>query len=168
MSRHLAGPPRAQLGADCFPARWPAAHDGVFRYAQASNPGGGDVPVGDTDPLALSSHFFNQADPPHNSATRALHSRAALLSVLLLGLRHRRLLPVALGMGLHVALDARHLARIDQARSAALARDGYSCQVCGTTAAPVDAHIWRQPRLLPSYQARNLISLCGRCPGLLT
>src|SRR6266581_8047519 len=161
MSRHLAGPPRAQLGADCFPARWPAAHDGVFRYAQASNPGGGDVPVGDTDPLAMSSHFLNQADPPHNSATRALHSRAALLSVLLLGLRHRRLLPVALGMGLHVALDAYHRAQMERARSAAMARDGYSCQVCG--AVSVRAHVSRQPRLLPSYRAQNLISLCGRC-----
>jgi hypothetical protein len=113
-------------------------------------------------PLAA-VHFFNQADPPHHSATRALHSPAALLSVLLLGLRHRRLLPVVLGMGLHVALDAHHVARMDQARSVALVRDGYSCRACGTAAAPVDAHVWRQPRLLPSYRAQNLISLCGQC-----
>jgi len=113
-------------------------------------------------PLAA-VHFFNQAEPPHNSATRALHSPAALLSVVLLGLRHRRLLPVALGMGLHVALDVHHMARMDQARSAALARDGCSCQACGTTAAPVGAHLWRQPRLLPSYRAQNLISLCDPC-----
>ena len=113
-------------------------------------------------PLAA-AHFFNQADPPHHSATRALHAPAALLCVLLLGLRQRRLLPVALGMGLHVALDAHHMTHMDLARSAALARDGYSCQVCGTATAPVRAHIWRQPGLLPSYRAENLISLCGQC-----
>jgi hypothetical protein len=113
--------------------------------------------------LPAAVHFFNQADAPHHSATRALHAPAALLSVLLLGLRQRRLLPVALGMGLHVALDAHHRARMDRARSAALVRDGYSCQVCGTAAAPVNAHIWRQPRLLPSYRAQNLITLCGQC-----
>jgi 5-methylcytosine-specific restriction endonuclease McrA len=66
-------------------------------------------------------------------------------------------------MGLHVALDAHHLARMDRARSAALARDGYSCQVCGTATRPVSAHVWRQPWLMPSYRAQNLISLCGRC-----
>ena len=113
-------------------------------------------------PLAA-ARFFNQADPPHNSATRAFHAPAALLFVLLLGLRQRRLLPVALGMGFHVALDAHHLAHMDRARSAALARDEYSCQVCGTATPPVGAHVWRQPGLLPSYRAQNLISLCGRC-----
>jgi hypothetical protein len=113
--------------------------------------------------LPAAVRFFNQADPPQHSATRALHSPAALLSVLLLGLRQPRLLPVAMGMGLHVALDAHHLAHMDRARSAALMRDGYSCQACGTAAPPVGAHVRRQPGLLPSYRAENLISLCGRC-----
>jgi hypothetical protein len=113
-------------------------------------------------PLAA-ARFFNQADPPQHGATRALHAPAALLVVFLLGLRQRRLLPVALGMGLHVALDAHHLAHLDRARSAALARDGYSCQGCGAATPPVAAHVWRQPRLLPSYRTQNLISLCGRC-----
>jgi hypothetical protein len=108
-------------------------------------------------------HFFNQADPPQRAAVRTLHAPAALLVVFLLGLHQRRLLPIALGMGLHVGLDARHKARMDRARSAALARDGFSCQVCGATAPQVTAHVWRQPTLLPSYQVRNLISLCGRC-----
>ncbi len=107
--------------------------------------------------------FFNQADPPQHPATRVLHAPAALLLVLMLGLRQRRLLPVALGMGLHIALDAHHLAQMDRARSAALARDGHSCQVCGEATPPIAAHVWRQPRLLPSYRAENLISLCGRC-----
>ena len=111
-------------------------------------------------PLAA-ARFFNQADPPQHGATRALHAPVTLPFIFLLGLRQRRLLPVALGMGLHVALDAYHLAQMDRARSAALVRDGYSCQVCG--AASVRAHVSRQPRLLPSYRAQNLISLCGRC-----
>ena len=107
--------------------------------------------------------FFNEADPPQHSATRALHAPAALLFVFLLALRQRRVLPVAVGMGLHVALDTLHLARMDWARSAALVRDGYSCQVCGTATPAVGAHVWRQPRLLPSYRAQNLISLCTLC-----
>lgn len=114
------------------------------------------------NPLAA-VNFFNQARPPQHPATRALHAPATLAAVVLLGLRRRQLRPIALGMGLHVALDAHHIAHMDRARAAALARDGYSCQVCGTAAPPIDAHVWRQPGLLPSYRARNLISLCGRC-----
>ena len=114
------------------------------------------------NPLAA-VHFFNQADPPQHSATRALHAPTVLLFILLLGLHQRRLLPVALGMGLHVALDAHHRAHMDRARTAALGRDGYSCQACGTATPPVGAHLWRQPMLLPSYRVQNLISLCGPC-----
>jgi len=113
--------------------------------------------------LPAAVHFFNEAGPPQHSATRALHAPAALLFVFLLALRQRRLLPVAVGMSLHVALDTHHLARMARARSAALARDGYSCQVCGTATPPIGAHVLRQPRLLPSYRAQNLISLCTRC-----
>ena len=105
--------------------------------------------------------FFNKADPPRHQATRALHAPTALLLAFLLGLRRRQLLPLALGMGLHVALDAQHEARMNRARAAALARDGCSCQLCG--AAAVAAHVWRQPRLLPSYRVGNLTSLCGTC-----
>ena len=107
--------------------------------------------------------FFNQADPPQHPATRSLHAPAALLFVLLLGLRHRRLLPVAIGMGLHVALDSRHLAHMDSARSAALVRDGHLCQVCGAAGPHITAHVQQQPRLLPSYRVQNLITLCGPC-----
>jgi hypothetical protein len=107
--------------------------------------------------------FFNQADPPQHLATRALHAPAAVLVVLLLGLRQRWLLPLAVGMALHVALDAHHQAHLDRARTAALDRDRYSCRACGTAVPPVGAHLWRQPTLLPSYRVQNLISLCGPC-----
>jgi hypothetical protein len=113
--------------------------------------------------LPAAAQFFNQADPPQHSATRALHTPPVLFMALLLGLRQRRLLPVVLGMSLHAALDAGHQAHMGRARSAALARDKYSCQACGTATPPVAAHVWRQPRLLPSYRIQNLISLCARC-----
>jgi hypothetical protein len=113
--------------------------------------------------LPAAVQLFNAAGPPQHPATRTLHAPAVLLFVFLLALRQRRLLPVAIGMGLHVALDTHHLARMDRARFAALARDGYSCQVCGTATPPIGAHVWRQPRLLPSYRVQNLISLCTRC-----
>jgi hypothetical protein len=106
--------------------------------------------------------YFNQADPQQHRATRLLHAPAAVLIAALLGLRQPRLLSVAMGMTLHTALDAYHAAHMDRARSAALARDGYLCQVCGTEAA-VGTHLWRQPLLLPSYRAQNLTSLCGPC-----
>jgi hypothetical protein len=107
--------------------------------------------------------FFNEAHAPQHSATRVLHSPAALSAILALGVLQRELLPAALGMGLHVALDARHEARMDEARAAALERDGFACQACGTRATHVETHLRQQPWLLPSYQTQNLISLCGHC-----
>jgi hypothetical protein len=107
------------------------------------------------------ARFFNGADVPGYRATRALHAPVVLPLVFLLGLRHSRLLPVGLGMALHVALDTWHVARLEQARSAALERDGQTCQACGAPSAC--AHVWRQPMLLPSYQVQNLISLCRAC-----
>jgi hypothetical protein len=106
--------------------------------------------------------FFNRADPPQYRSTRLLHAPAAVLIAALLGLRQRQLLPVVLGMTLHAALDTQHSARMDRARSAALARDRYSCQACGTEVA-VGTHLRRQPLLLPSYRTQNLTSLCGPC-----
>lgn len=107
--------------------------------------------------------FFNEADPPQHAATRVLHSPVAPLAVLLLGVRRRALQPVALGMVLHIALDRHHDARMDKARAAALARDTFSCQVCGTRAPDVGTHLRSQPWLLPSYEAMNLVALCGPC-----
>jgi hypothetical protein len=112
-------------------------------------------------PLAA-IRFFNEARASQHSATRVLHSPAALLGVFVLGVRRRELLPVALGMGLHVALDMHHEARMDEARAATLERDDFSCQACGTRA-DVGTHLRRQPWLLPSYATQNLISLCGPC-----
>ena len=114
------------------------------------------------NPLAA-ARFFNQADPPQHAATRALHAPAALLAAALLGVRFRRLLPVALGMILHGALDAQHTLRMDQVRAVAMVRDGYSCRVCGPGTPAAGTHLYRQPALLPSYRVRNLISLCGPC-----
>lgn len=113
--------------------------------------------------LPAAVHFFNEAVPPHHPATRALHAPAAMGAVALLGLRQHRLLPVALGMALHVALDAYHEARMGKVRAATLKRDGFSCQTCGSQESPVYPHLSRQPWLLPSYRMQNLISLCVRC-----
>jgi hypothetical protein len=108
-------------------------------------------------------HFFNGADPPQRSATRALHSPLALLASLLLAARRRGLLPIAVGMGLHLALDARHATRMDRARAAALRRDNFVCQRCGTRGAHVGTHLQRERWLLPSYRTQNLVSLCAHC-----
>jgi hypothetical protein len=107
--------------------------------------------------------FFNAAQGPRGRATRALHAPLALVAVSLLVVRRPPLLPVALGMGLHVALDVGHEARMDHARAVALKRDGFVCQECGTRAPRVGTHLRWQPWLLPSYEAQNLISLCDPC-----
>jgi hypothetical protein len=107
--------------------------------------------------------FFNEANPPQHAATRVLHTPVAPLALLLASARRRALLPVALGMALHLALDLRHEVRMDAARAAAMARDDFSCQECGTRASHVGTHLRRQPWLLPSYDAQNLVSLCAPC-----
>lgn len=106
--------------------------------------------------------FFNAAHPPQHDGTRLLHSPVALLAAAAAGLRWPRLRPVAAGMGLHVALDALHEARMRRARATALERDEYRCQACGSQTR-IDAHLRRQPWLLPSYSAGDLISLCHGC-----
>jgi hypothetical protein len=114
------------------------------------------------NPLAA-MRFFNEAHPPQHAATRALHNPIAPLALVLLGGRRPALLPVALGMGLHLALDACHEARLDAARTVALRRDTFTCQGCGKAAADVSAHLRQQPWLLPSYNPQNLVALCGPC-----
>jgi hypothetical protein len=111
-------------------------------------------------------HYFNQADIPQHAATRALHTPFALLAALILGIRRPRLLPVAVGMGLHIGLDACHEARMDLARARALERDRFSCRQCGVHTPNVGTHVREQPCVLPSYQARNLVSLCDACHEL--
>jgi hypothetical protein len=112
---------------------------------------------------AAAVRLFNEAHGPSGRATRALHSPAALLAFLLAGLRRPALLPLALGMAVHVALDAGHDARMDRTRAAALERDRFTCRACGRRAPGVGTHLRRQPWLLPSYRAHNLVSLCGPC-----
>jgi hypothetical protein len=107
--------------------------------------------------------YFNGAHTPQHAATRGLHSPLALLAVLLLGARRPQLLAVALGMGLHVALDRFHETRMNQARAVALERDDLTCRVCGVRGPQVGTHLERQPWLLPSYNSQNLISLCPGC-----
>jgi hypothetical protein len=113
--------------------------------------------------LVSAVRYFNGAHTPRHAGTRGLHSPLALLAVLLLGARRPQLLAVALGMGLHVALDRFHETRMNQARAAALERDDHTCQMCGVRGAQVGTHLERQPWLLPSYSSRNLISLCPPC-----
>jgi hypothetical protein len=114
------------------------------------------------DPLAA-AHYFDEAQPLRHPATRVLHSPIVLLTMLLLGTRRRRALPLALGMVLHVALDIHHEARMNQARTAVLRRDHFTCQTCGTRGPQVGTHLARQPWLLPSYGTQNLVTLCGNC-----
>jgi hypothetical protein len=112
---------------------------------------------------AAAVRYFNGASPAQHRGTRALHAPLALLPVFLAGIHQRRLLPLALGMILHVALDTYHQSRMGRARAAALVRDHFSCRACGLQASQVVTHIRRQPLLLPSYAPRNLVSLCPPC-----
>ncbi len=113
-------------------------------------------------PLAA-MRFFNEAQPPQHAATRALHNPVAPIALVLLAGRRPALLSLALGMALHLALDACHDARLDEARSVALRRDRFTCQSCGKSVANVSAHVRQQPWLLPSYKPQNLVALCGPC-----
>jgi len=107
--------------------------------------------------------FFNESDPPQDAATHALHTPVALLALLVASTRRRALLPVALGVALHLGLDLRHELRMDEARAEAIRRDDFTCQACGTRASHVGTHVRRQPWLLPSYDTQNLVSLCAPC-----
>jgi hypothetical protein len=120
------------------------------------------VREGRWNPLAA-MRFFNEVHPPQDAATRALHNPMGPLALVLLGVRRPTLLPIALGMVLHLALDAGHEARMNEARAVALQRDAFACQACGRRSADVSTHLWQQPWLLPSYQPQNLVSLCGPC-----
>jgi hypothetical protein len=120
------------------------------------------VREGRCNPVAA-MRFFNEAHPPQHAVTRVLHSPVAPLAVLLMGTHRRALVPVALGMALHLGLDLRHELRMGEARAAAMERDDFSCQACGTRASHVGTHLRRQPWLLPSYDAQNLVSLCAPC-----
>src|SRR5207237_748808 len=72
-------------------------------------------------------------------------------------------LPVALGMAFHVALDVQHERRLRDMRTTAMRRDDFTCQACGVPGRPVTSHVWRQPRLLPSYRMQDVVTLCTSC-----
>lgn len=113
-------------------------------------------------PLAA-ARFFNEAHPPQHATTRVLHGRWALLTIALVGARRRGARAALLGMTLHLALDAYHESRMSETRLAALLRDDHTCQTCGARDARLGTHLWRQPRLLPSYASQNHITLCDMC-----
>jgi hypothetical protein len=106
---------------------------------------------------------FNSAASTEHSQTRLLHHPAVLATLLLLSRRRRAFLLPVLGMTFHVGLDTYHRARTGRARKAALSRDRLTCQVCDSKDASVVPHLWRQPRVLPSYRVEHFITLCGSC-----
>jgi hypothetical protein len=106
---------------------------------------------------------FNSAQAQEHSEARLLHHPGVLVTLLLLSSRRRAILLPALGMTFHVGLDTYHRARTARARAAALNRDHFTCQVCGAKNPDVVPHLWRQPRLLPSYRVEHIVTLCGAC-----
>jgi hypothetical protein len=113
--------------------------------------------------LLQAVRFFNEAQPPQHRATRLLHDPRSLAAALLVGRRRRWALPLAVGMSLHVALDAWYELRMNEARVAALHRDDFTCQRCGLRGPDVGTHVWRQPLLLPRFAKENVVSLCCDC-----
>lgn len=113
-------------------------------------------------PLAA-VRFFNEAQPAPTSNVRWFHSPVALTAVAALAAWRRSLFPVAVGMAAHVVVDTYHDARMKRVRDAVLHRDAYRCQECGAKDDTVTVHTRRQPMLLPSYEPRNFVALCGRC-----
>lgn len=105
---------------------------------------------------------FNSAQAPQHSETRLLHHPAFLLALAAASTRVPALRPPLLGMSFHVALDSVHRARSRRAQQAALRRDAGRCRICGSDDGVV-VHIWRQPRLLPSYRIDNYVALCDGC-----
>lgn len=113
------------------------------------------------DPVAA-VRSFNSAQAPQNAETRLLHHPVFLLGLAAASTFAPVLRMPLLGMGFHVGLDTYHRARTRDAQAAARARDGSTCRVCGSRV-DVIVHLWRQPRLLPSYRVDNFVCLCTRC-----
>lgn len=113
--------------------------------------------------LVEAVRFFNQAQPPQHAATRRLHGPDVLAALTIASVWWRPLRLVVGGMAFHEALDLYHRSRQEDARTRTLLRDHYTCRVCGARDDTVVAHVWRQPRALPSYRLDTLISLCGPC-----
>ncbi len=65
-----------------------------------------------------------------------------------------------------MAIDYAHSKWSAKARKLTLERDQGVCRLCGAADDTVVAHIWRQPKVLPSYRIEHLVSLCGPCHEL--
>jgi hypothetical protein len=107
--------------------------------------------------------LYNQADAPQHRATRPFHHPAALALMVLVSRRRRAAELPLMGVAFHVGLDVYHRARTAKVKAAALARDRFTCEVCGAQTADVVAHVWRQPRILPSYRLDHFVTVCGPC-----
>ena len=114
------------------------------------------------DPVAA-VRVYNQADAPQHGATRPFHHPAALSLMLLVSTRHRAAALPLVGLAFHVGLDVYHRARTKKTKATALVRDRFTCQVCGAQPPDVVAHLWRQPRVLPSYRLGHFVAVCGPC-----
>ena len=117
---------------------------------------------GSVNPVAA-VRLYNQADAPQHRATRPFHHPAAMALLLLAGRRRRAAALPLLGIAFHVALDTYHRKRTAAVKATALRRDDFTCQVCGAQTADVVAHLWRQPRVLPSYARDHFVAVCGAC-----
>jgi hypothetical protein len=114
------------------------------------------------NPLAA-IRIFNQSEPPQHVATRFLHQPLVLLAMALFSARRRGPRAAIIGMASHVALDVYNERRVGHVRRAALERDDYTCQGCARRGPRLGTHVWRQPRLLPSYDVHNHVTLCAPC-----
>jgi hypothetical protein len=107
--------------------------------------------------------LYNQADAPQHRGTRPFHHPAAMSLLALVGRRRHAAALALMGVAFHVGLDAYHRTRTADAKAAALRRDHFTCQVCAAQTTDVVAHLWRQPRVLPSYALEHYITVCARC-----
>jgi len=107
--------------------------------------------------------LYNDADAPQHRAARPFHHPAALSLMVLASRRRRAAVLPFMGVAFHVGLDVYHRTRTANAKAAALARDRFTCQVCGAQSPDVVAHVWRQPRILPSYRLDHFVTVCGPC-----
>jgi hypothetical protein len=111
----------------------------------------------------LALRLYNGPHAPHHRSTRVFHHPTVTLLLFLLGRRHRAAVLPLWGIVFHVSLDVYHRARIARVKAAVLSRDDRTCQVCGAHGRAVVAHIWRQPRLHPSYRVGDFVTVCGPC-----
>jgi hypothetical protein len=107
--------------------------------------------------------LYNSANAPQHQATRPFHHPGFAVLLLLLSRRKRAAVLPVTGMAFHLSLDAYHRARMADAKATALIRDQFTCQICGASGPNIVAHLWRQPRVLPSYSVEHLVAVCDEC-----